>query len=54
MWWEECETKALDNVKQEHPDASIPKELLMTFRYTCPDSPYASLAAQDGVNNDAR
>ena len=53
-WWEECETKAFDNVKEGNPDASIPKELLLTFRYACPDSPHASLTPHAGVNNDAR
>ena len=61
-WWEECETKALDNVKAEVEQASantttkpsIPKEALMTFRYACPDSPYAGLTALEGVNNNAR
>ena len=61
-WWEECETKALDNVKAEVEQASantttkpsIPKETLMTFRYACPNSPYAGLTALEGVNNNAR
>ena len=61
-WWEECETKALDKLKAEVEQASantttkpfIPKETMMTFRYACPDSPYAGLTALDGVNNNAR
>ena len=61
-WWEECETKTLDKLKAEVEQASantttkpfIPKETMMTFRYACPDSPYAGLTVLDGVNNNAR
>ena len=62
-WWEECETKTLDKLKAEVEQASantttkpfIPKETMMTFRYACPDSPYAGLTCVlDGVNNNAR